>query len=51
MNRRTFELMLLTVVLWDMGKGTLRLWTRKTWQSTTPGSTAHTTAELVSIFV
>jgi hypothetical protein len=50
-NRRTFELMLLTVVLWDMGKGTLRLWTRKTWQSTVPGSPAHTAAEVVSIFV
>lgn len=50
-TRRIFELILITVVLWDMGKGTIRLWTRKTWDSTDPGSPAHATAELVSIFV
>ena len=51
LNRRGFELVLLTVVLWDLGKGTIRLWTRKTWASTNPGSPAHTAAEIASIFV
>ncbi len=50
-TRRTFELMLITVVLWDLARGTIRLWTRKTWADTNPGSPAHTAAELVSIFV
>ena len=50
-TRRIFELVLITIVLWDMGKGTIRLWTRKTWDSTDPGSLAHTTAEVASIFV
>lgn len=50
-TRRIFELVLITVVLWDLGKGTIRLWTRKTWASTNPGSPAHTAADLTSIFV
>lgn len=50
-TRRIFELTLITIVLWDLGKGTLRLWTRKTWASTQPGSPSHSAAELVSIFV
>lgn len=50
-NRRIFELILITVVLWDLGKGTVRLWTRKTWMSTEPGSVAHSAAEIVSVFV
>lgn len=50
-TRRIFELMLITMVLWDCGKGTVRLWTRKTWATTQPGSPAHSTAEIVSIFV
>lgn len=50
-TRRVFELILITVVLWDLGKGTVRLWTRKTWMATTPGSPAHATAEIVSVFV
>ncbi len=50
-TRRTMELILITVVLWDLGKGSIRLWTRKTWRATQPGSVSHSTAELVSIFV
>jgi hypothetical protein len=50
-TRRIFELTLITIALWDLGKGTLRLWTRKTWAATQPGSITHSAAELVSIFV
>lgn len=50
-NRRVFELILLTIVLWDTGKGAVRLWTRKTWASTQPGSLAHETADIVSVFL
>jgi hypothetical protein len=50
-TRRIFELTIITVALWDLGKVTLKLWTRKTWASTQPGSITHSTAELVSIFV
>lgn len=50
-TRRIFELILVTVVLWDLGKGTIRLWERKTWAATAPGSPAHTAADLSSIFV
>lgn len=50
-TRRIFELTLITIVLWDLGKGSVRLWTRKTWADTQPGSLAHSTADLVSIFV
>ena len=50
-TRRIMELVLITVVLWDVGKGTLKLWTRKTWGATTPGSPAHETADIVSVFL
>jgi hypothetical protein len=50
-NRRTFHLILITVVLWDLGKGAIRLWERKTWASTRPGSISHDAADLASIFV
>lgn len=50
-TRRIFELMLVTVVLWDLGKGAIRLWERRTWAATRPGSVAHRTADLASIFV
>jgi hypothetical protein len=50
-TRRIFELILITVVLWDVGKGTAKLWTRKTWSSTNPGSIAHETADVVSVFL
>jgi hypothetical protein len=50
-TRRIFELILVTVVLWDLGKGTARLWTRKTWAATDPGSLAHETADIVSVFL
>lgn len=50
-TRRVFELILITVVLWDLGKGTVRLWTRKTWAATEPGSLAHGTADIVSVFL
>lgn len=50
-TRRIMELVLVTVVLWDLGKGAIRLWERKTWATTAPGSLAHSTADLTSIFV
>ena len=51
MNRRIFEGILVTIVLWDLAKGTLRLWTRKTWSDTTPGSIGHEAADVVSVFL
>lgn len=50
-TRRIFEVTLLIVVLWDLGKGTAKLWTRKTWAATEPGSLAHSTAEIASVFL
>lgn len=50
-TRRIFELILITVALWDVGKGTIRIWTRKTWGATTPGSPAHEAADIVSAFL
>ena len=50
-TRRIFELILITVVLWDLGKGTIRLWERKTWNATQPGSLTHELADVTSIFV
>ena len=50
-TRRIFTLVLVTMVLWDLGKGAVRLWERKTWAATQPGSLAHDTADLTSIFV
>jgi hypothetical protein len=50
-TRRIFELVLVTVVLWDLGKGAIRLWERRTWASAPPGSVLHDTADLTSIFV
>lgn len=50
-TRRIFELVLITVVLWDVGKGTLRVWTHKTWGATQPGSLTHETADVVSAFL
>lgn len=51
MTRRDFVLVLVIIVLFDLGKGTIRLWERKTWANTRPGSLAHDTADLTSIFV
>lgn len=50
-TRRIFELILLEMVLWELAKGTLRLWTRKTWSVTQPGSLAHDTADIASVFL
>lgn len=50
-TRRIFELILVTVVLWDLGKGSIRLWERKTWASTPANSLTHRAADLSSIFV
>jgi len=51
LNRRGFTLVLVTIVLWDLGKGAIRLWERKTWANTRPGSLSHDAADLTSIFV
>lgn len=50
-TRRIFNLILVTVVLWDLGKGTIRLWERRTWATTKPGSLTHDIADMSSIFV
>lgn len=50
-TRRIFELVLVTVALWDLGKGAVRLWERKTWSSTPPDALTHRAADLTSIFV
>jgi hypothetical protein len=50
-TRRIFELILITNVLWELGKGSIRLWERKTWMSTNPGSLTYEAASLSSIFV
>jgi hypothetical protein len=50
-NRRIFCSVLVIIVLWDLGKGTIRLWERKTWATTRPGSVAHDAADLTSVFV
>jgi hypothetical protein len=50
-TRRIFEVTLMIIVLWDLGKGTARLWTRKTWAATEPGSLAHSTADIASVFL
>jgi hypothetical protein len=50
-TRRIFELTLITIVLWDLGKITARIWAHKTWASTTPGSVGHEAADIVSAFV
>jgi hypothetical protein len=49
-NRRIFELMLLTIVLWDLGKGTLRLWERRALAVHSPSDPRHVAAELGVIF-
>lgn len=50
-TRRDFTMVLVIIVLWDLGKGAVRLWERKTWMDTRPGSLAHDAADLTSIFV
>lgn len=51
MNRRIFTSVLVIIVLWDLGKGTIRLWERRTWAATPPGSLTHDIADMTSIFV
>jgi hypothetical protein len=50
-TRRIFELILITVVLWDAGKVTARIWTRNTWSNTQPGSLTHEAADIVGAIV
>jgi hypothetical protein len=50
-NRRILEGILVTVALWDLAKGAIRLWERKTWATAPPGSVLHDAADLSSIFV
>lgn len=51
LTRREIVTVLMIVILWDLGKGTIRLWERKTWANTRPGSLSHDAADLSSIFV
>lgn len=50
-TRRIFLMTITVIVLWDLGKGAIRLWERKTWSNTNPGSLSHDAADLTSIFV
>jgi len=50
-TRRVFELILITVVLWDVGKGTIRVWVRKTWGSAPAGTLRHDLADVGSAFL
>lgn len=49
MNRRIFVSVVAIVILLDLGKMTIRLWERKTWASTRPGSISHDVADLSSV--
>lgn len=50
-TRRIAELVLVMLVAWEGAKVLPRLWVRKTWAATQPGSPAHETADVVSVFV
>jgi len=50
-TRRIFELILVTIVLWDVGKGTARIWVRKTWGAAPAGTLRHDTADVASAFL
>jgi hypothetical protein len=47
-NRRTLETVIVVVVLMQPVFGLVRMWRVKTFNSTTPGSLAHSTAELAA---
>lgn len=49
MNRRILEGILLTMALGRPVFGSMRLWSIKTMQNTTPGTPLHTFAEVVAI--
>jgi hypothetical protein len=49
MNRRILEGILVTVALARPVFGSIRLWSVKTMQNTTPGTFLHTTAEVIAI--
>jgi|HubBroStandDraft_2_1064218.scaffolds.fasta_scaffold18979_2 hypothetical protein len=49
MNRRVFELIIVSGLLLRPVFGSARLWSVKTMAATEPGSLLHTTAEVVSI--
>lgn len=49
MNRRAFEVTVITIVLMQPVLGLVRLWARKTFLSTDPGSIAHTAADAVTV--
>jgi hypothetical protein len=46
-NRRTFELIIVTVILVETARHSLvRLWAHKTFDATDPGSLSHKAAEV-----
>lgn len=49
MNRRVFEGVLIITALARPVFGSVRLWSVKTMQNTTPGTFLHTTAEVLAI--
>lgn len=49
MNRRAFEVTVLTVVLLQPVFGLVRLWARKTFLTTSEGSLSYETAEVATI--
>jgi hypothetical protein len=48
-NRRILEGILVTIALARPVFGSIRLWSVKTMQNTTPGTVLHTAAEVLSI--
>lgn len=49
MNRRIMEGIIVVALLLRPVEGSVRLWSIKTMQNTTPGTVLHTFAEVVSI--
>lgn len=51
MNRRTFEMVVLVVILMQPALGVVRLWAHKQLVTNPPGSLMHTLAEDVTLTV
>lgn len=50
MNRRAFEVTVITVVLLQPVLGMVRLWARKTFLTTPPDSVSHKVADVATIY-
>lgn len=51
MNRRTFEMMVLTIILMQPALGVVRLWAHKKLVTAAPGTVMHAVAEDVTLTV